>query len=269
MLEFVFSLPHSFLIPFLFVLGSLFGSFANVLIYRLQKEEPLRLFNRSYCPHCTYTIPFYLNVPLFSWFFLKGKCRNCKAPFSIRYPLVEFLTASVFALLFFYIGWKWFLLEALVFAFGLIVVSFIDLDQMILPDSFTLSGIVIGLLGGWLNPERSFYEAFLGALLGGFIFWFIARMYFWIRKQEGMGGGDIKLAAWIGAVLGWQSLPFVILSASFSGMLIGLLLIALKRQRFDMPLPFGPFLSLSALASIFLMDKDLFFLKLFFPFAVF
>ena len=264
----VTSLPQPFLIFLFFVVGSLFGSFANVLIYRMQREEPLKLFKRSRCPECSYTIPFYLNIPIFSWFFLKGKCRNCQKSFSFRYPVVEFLTALIFTFLFLYIGWKWFLLEALIFSFGLIVVSFIDLDQMILPDSFTLSGTMIGLFGGWLNPERSFFEAFYGALLGGFIFWFISRLYFWIRKQEGMGGGDIKLAAWIGAVLGWQALPFVILSASFSGTLAGLFLIISKKQRFDTPLPFGPFLSLSALAFIFLMNTNIHLLEFLFPFAL-
>lgn len=228
----------------------------------------MQLFKRSRCLKCSSLIPFYLNIPLFSWFILKGKCRECQAPFSIRYPIVEFLNASVFALLFFYIGWKWFLLEAFIFSFGLIVVSFIDMDQMILPDSFTLSGIVIGLLGGLLNPERSFLEAFFGALSGGFIFWFIGHLYFQVRKKEGMGGGDVKLAAWIGAVLGWKSLPFVILSASLLGMLFGFSLIVFKKQKFDIPLPFGPFLSFSAFVYIFLMNEKVFpYLRLFFPFS--
>ena len=216
----------------------------------------MRLFGRSRCPKCSSLIPFYLNIPLFSWFLLKGRCKSCKASFSFRYPVVEFLTASVFALLFFYMGWKWFLFEALLFSFGLIVVSFIDFDQMILPDSFTISGVVIGLLGAAVNPERSFQEALLGAFLGGFIFWFISRLYFFVRKKEGLGGGDVKLAAWIGAVLGWQSLPLVILSASFMGMLVGLLFVTLKKRSFDTPLPFGPFLSLSAFGCLFLTDKE-------------
>ena len=263
------SLPQLFPVLLVFLFGSFFGSFANVLIYRMQRSQPLRLFGRSRCPRCSYVIPFYLNIPIFSWFLLRGRCRNCEAPFSFRYSVVEFLTASLFALLFLFIGWKWFLLEALIFSFGLIVVSFIDLDQMILPDSFTLSGIVIGLFGGWLNPERSFQSALLGAFLGGFVFWFVSWLYLSVRKREGLGGGDIKLSAWIGAVLGWSSLPFIILSASFLGLLAGLALIVLKKQSFDTPLPFGPFLSLSALACIFLMEQDIYPFKLIFPLGFF
>lgn len=257
-------LPEPFLYILFFVFGSLFGSFSNVLIYRMQREGPLRLLKRSHCLKCSSLIPFYLNIPIFSWFILKGKCRKCKSPFSIRYPAIELLNALAFALLFYYIGWKWFLLESLIFSFGLIVVSFIDIDQMILPDSFTLSGIAIGLLGGLLNPDRSFLEALLGAFFGGFIFWLIGHVYFQVRKKEGMGGGDVKLAAWIGAVLGWKSLPFVILSASLLGMLFGFSLIIFKKQKFDIPLPFGPFLSFSALVYIFLMDEMSSYLKLFF-----
>ena len=268
-MEFVFSLPKFFLIVLFFVLGSLFGSFANVLIYRMQRPEPLGLLKRSRCPQCASVIPFYLNIPLISWFLLKGRCRECRSPFSFRYPVVEFLSASVFALLFFYIGWQWFLLEALIFSFGLIVVSFIDLDQMILPDSFTLSGTALGLAGGYFNPERLFEEAFFGALFGGFVFWLIAKLYFLARGSEGMGGGDIKLSAWIGSVLGWKALPFVVLSASLSGLFVGFFLIARKKQRFNTPLPFGPFLSAGAFGGIFLSMESLSRLGFLFPFGFF
>lgn len=268
-MEFVFSLPKTFLAALFFILGSLFGSFANVLIYRMQRPKPLELFNRSRCPKCSFVIPFYLNIPLISWFLLKGRCRKCGSPFSFRYPVVEFLSAFVFALLFFYIGWKWFLLEALVFSFGLIVVSFIDWDQMILPDSFTISGTALGLVGGYFNPERSFGEAFFGALFGGFAFWLIAKLYFLVRGSEGMGGGDIKLSAWIGSVLGWKALPFVVLSASLSGLLVGSFLIVRKKQKFDTPLPFGPFLAASAFVCVFLSMEPVFYLDFLFPFGFF
>lgn len=155
------------------------------------------------------------------------------------------------------VGWSWTLLEYLVFIFSLVTVSFIDLDHMILPDTFTLSGIGIGLVGALLNPERDFYDSVFGVLLGGGFLWAIAYLYFVIRKREGMGGGDIKLLAWIGAVLGWQAIPLVILVASLLGSVvgIGLALLATKRSAAStddtelatFAIPFGPFLALGAL----------------------
>jgi len=247
--------------------GSIFGSFANVLIYRMQHETRLNLFNQSYCPNCKYPIPFYLNIPILAWFLLRGRCQNCKVPFSFRYPFVEFLMTVLFVALFLCIGWKWFLLEALIFTFALVVASFIDKDQMILPDSLTLSGIVLGLLGAWLNPERMFLDSFLGCILGGLILLFVAYTYYWFRKQEGIGGGDIKLLAWIGAVLGWQSVVFVLMVASFLGTFVGFFLILCdKRFHFKTAIPFGPYLAIAALFYIFLRDLESLYLRFLMPF---
>ena len=263
-MDFASVLPRPFWIALFAVTGAVFGSFANVLIYRMQEEPPLRLFGRSRCRSCSCPIPFYLNIPVFSYLFLRGRCRECKAPFSVRYLAVEALCAVLFALIFTAVGFKWFLLEALIFAFGLVAASGIDADQMILPDSFTVSGTVLGLLGGLLNPERAFWEAFWGASAGGLIFWATGRLYWEIRKKEGMGLGDVKLAAWTGAVLGWKILPFVVFFSSFLGMLAGLWLTFFKKRSFDAPLPFGPFLSFSALIGLLLQefkaDLPLFFL---------
>ena len=241
---------------FFFIQGSFFGSFANVLIYRMQKKEPLDLFKKSYCPNCLYNIPFYLNIPILSWFILRGLCRNCEKPFSFRYPLVEFLMALIFSLLFLTVGWKWFLLEALFFAFALTVASFIDWDQMILPDSLTLLGLLIGLIGAWLNPERAFVSALFGAFFGGGVLLLVSYSYFVLRKKEGMGGGDIKMMAWIGAVLGWPSLSFIILSSCVIGSLVGGGMIWLGGKKLlQTAFPFGPFLAFSALIYIFLNEK--------------
>ncbi|MBC6415302.1 MAG: prepilin peptidase [Bdellovibrionales bacterium] len=256
MRETFISVPLWISAGYFFILGSFFGSFANVLIYRMQSEKTTNLFKRSYCPHCFYNIPFYLNIPLFSWFFLKGRCRNCSKKISFRYPLVELLTSCLFCSLYLAIGWKWFLLEALIFAFFLVVCSFIDLDQMILPDSLTLSGILLGLLGAWLNPERFFIDSFLGFVIGGGILLLISYLYYLIRKKEGMGGGDIKMMAWIGAVLGWQSLFFVLISSCFIGSFLGtLIMLQSNKKFFDKAFPFGPYLAFSAIVYIFLERK--------------
>lgn len=238
------------MLPFLiFVLGLLLGSFANVVIIRMPAGLSV-VTPRSHCGNCKKLIPWYDNIPFFSWFVLRGKCRNCKTPFSIRYALVELLMALAFLAIYLKVGVSWLLLEYLVFVFGLITVSFIDIDHMILPDEFTLSGIVIGLLGAFLNPEREFISALWGVLLGGGFLWAIAVIYQAIRKQEGMGGGDIKLLAWMGALLGWTSIPFIILTSSLVGTLVGLLQMRKAGDGLSTAIPFGPFLALGALIYI-------------------
>ena len=254
MFESVLLIPSDVTVFFFFVCGSFFGSFANVLIYRMQREgENLNLFKGSCCLSCSYKIPFYLNIPILSWFFLRGKCKNCKSPFSFRYPLVELLMSFLFSALFLLIGWKWFLLEALLFVFILVVASFIDWDQMILPDSLTLSGIIIGLLGSWLNPERFFLDSLLGLIVGGGFLLLISSFYYFLRGKEGMGGGDIKMMAWIGAVLGWQSLTFILLSSCFLGSLAGFgIMLHSRKNTLQKAFPFGPYLAISSLIYIFL-----------------
>lgn len=151
-------------------------------------------------------------------------------------------------------GWNWLSLEYCIFVFGLIIVSFIDLDFMILPDVFTLSGILIGLGGSLLDPARSFYSSFFGVLMGGGFLWAVAYIYLAVRKEDGMGGGDIKLLAWIGAVLGWPAIPFVILCSSLVGSFVGLI-VAFKTQKgLKSSIPFGPYLSLAAL--IYILGGD-------------
>lgn len=247
-----------------FIFGLLFGSFANVIIFRLPNGKSI-VKPRSFCYRCKHTIYWYDNIPILSWLFLRGKCRQCKQPISYRYPLVEFIMGVLFAITYNSIGWSWLLLEYIVFIFGLVVVSFIDLDHMILPDEFTLSGIILGLIGGYLNPQREFLPAFFGVLFGGGFLWTIAYIYERLRKQEGMGGGDIKLIGWIGAILGIGSFPFVIIVSSFLGSVIGLLLIIKNRGGMSTQIPFGPFLAVSALLYLLIGGNQIhaFYLKIF------
>lgn len=174
--------------------------------------------------------------------------------------------AILFCALFLKDGFSWSLLEHLLFCFALVTASFIDLDHMILPDEFTLSGIVIGLIGAALNPDRSFMPAFWGVILGGGFLWATAAIYTAIRKQEGMGGGDIKLLAWIGAVLGWTSVPFVIIISSLVGSLVGLVIMAKFRKNLSHAIPFGPYLAFGAILFIF-FGKELSdaYIRLFIP----
>ncbi len=231
---------------FIFVIGLLLGSFGNVVIHRLPLGENVAM-PRSRCPKCRTMIAWYDNIPVLSWLFLLGKCRACKTPISIRYPFVELLTGVLFVAVLFTHGMTWTTLEYLIFTWGLIVVSFIDLDHMILPDVFTLPGIVIGLIGAAINPERSFISALAGVLIGGGFLWLVAYLYLVVRKEEGMGGGDIKLLGWIGAVLGWSSVPFVVLASSVVGSIIGLGLALKQKAGLKSVIPFGPYLAAAAI----------------------
>lgn len=251
-------------------LGACLGSFANVVIFRLPAGLSV-VRPGSYCWSCKTPIKFRHNIPILGWFILGGKCANCKTPYSFRYPAVEMLMSALFVAAFLRYGWSWTLLEALIFIFGLVTVSFIDLDHMILPDKFTLSGILIGLSGAALNPERSFWPALYGVLLGGGFLWAIAYLYAVVRKREGMGGGDIKLLAWIGAVLGWPSIPFVILVASLFGSVVGIAAMFWSKQGLSpqsesesetegvgsFAIPFGPFLAGAAMLYLLIDGEKL------------
>ncbi|MFN8791040.1 MAG: prepilin peptidase [Bdellovibrionales bacterium] len=232
------------------ILGLLLGSFANLLVYRLPLGKPWA-WDRSRCQKCQQVVKWYDNIPVFSWFILRGKCRNCQAPYSFRYVVVELLTGVLFGLAYWYYGWSWTLLEVLIFGWMLIVCSFIDFDHMILPDEFTLSGILIGLVGAALNPERNFTEALVGVLIGGGFLWLMAYLYFLVSQKEGLGGGDIKLLGWIGALLGWKAVPFVITSSAIFGSIVGIALALRSREGLKTAIPFGPYLALAALLYLF------------------
>lgn len=250
---------------FVFIFGLLWGSFANVVIYRFPKGESV-VRPRSHCTKCQKMISWYDNIPIFSWLILRGRCRRCSAAISWRYPLVELITGVLFALIFLKYGIAWVTAEYIVFAWMLIVVSFIDFDLMILPDVFTLSGIVLGLVGAALNPERDFLSSLYGVLIGGGFLWLVAYLYLLIRKEEGMGGGDIKLLAWIGAVLGWPAVPFVVLASSLVGSVVGLSLALRGEAGLKSVIPFGPYLALAAI--LFLLGGErigLWYISLFLP----
>lgn len=248
-----------------FILGALLGSFGNVVIYRLPLGKSVA-FPRSQCQACGKTVPWYHNIPIFSWFVLKGRCFNCQAKFSIRYPFVELIMAVLFALLYQRFGLQWITLEYGIFLFGLIVVSFIDIDHFILPDIFTIGGMALGLIGAALNPEREFMDALWGVLMGGGFLWLIAYAYWILRKEEGMGGGDIKLLAWMGAILGWKAIPFIILVSSLSGSVVGILLMVKLKGNLKTAIPFGPYLVFGALLYLFADSEiGLWYTKILFP----
>lgn len=231
-----------------FLFGAVFGSFANVLIVRLPEDESI--VTPSHCRKCKKRVEWIDNIPIFSYFILRGKCRGCGEKFSIRYAAVELVMALLFAWSYSQLGMTWFLFEFLIFVFGAVTASVIDIDHFILPDVFTLGGLAIALIGAAINPERGFIDSVIGMVVGGGMLYIPAYLHFKIRGKEGMGGGDIKLLAWIGALLGWVSIPFVILSSCFAGVLFAVARLVFYRVSVNEPLQFGPFIAAGALVYV-------------------
>ena len=223
------------------VFGAVFGSFLNVCVYRIPRGVSV-VSPPSACPHCGARIAWYDNVPVFSWFFLRGRCRSCRGPISPRYPAVEAVTALVGAFLVLHYGVGWELWPAAVFSLSMIVVTLIDYDERIIPDVITLPGVVLGVAASFLTP-LTLVESLAGAALGFLFLWAIAWGYRKATGVEGMGGGDIKLAAMLGAFLGWKGLLLTVFLASAVGSVVGLSLMAARRGGRRTALPFGTFLA--------------------------
>ncbi|MBN1547961.1 MAG: prepilin peptidase [Syntrophaceae bacterium] len=235
------------------VIGAVIGSFLNVCIWRMPREESI-VFPASHCPACSHPIRFFDNVPIVSWLILRGRCRDCGEPISFRYPMVEALSATLAVALFWKYGWSLQLLCAFLFTAALIVIAFVDIDYQIIPDVISLPGIPLCLLAAVFVMDVPFLEALIGLLVGGGILYIIAVGYEWVTKREGMGGGDIKLLAMLGAFFGWKSLVFIVLCSSLTGAIVGITVMLLKGRDMKYAVPFGPFLALGAIAYFFLGD---------------
>ena len=233
--------------------GLCIGSFLNVVIHRVPRGTSV-VTPPSRCPHCNYLLRWSDNIPVLSWAFLGGRCRKCRAPISIRYPIVEILTMLMFLLHLWVFGWSALMVVRVAFATALIALFAIDLEHQLLPNAITLPGIVVGLIVSLVLPP-GIVDAILGALLGYGILWAIAAAYFRYSGQEGMGGGDLKMLAMIGAFLGWKQVVVTLVLSSVGGSLIGLLVIAIKRGDRKHALPFGTFLALGALAASLIGER--------------
>ena len=230
------------------VIGACIGSFLNVVIYRLPLGQSL-VSPPSRCPQCGSRLKWYDNVPILGWLWLAGRCRQCKKPISIQYPLVELVTALLFVLVVWVTPAGPLMASRLLLLCVLIVLFGIDLEHQILPNSITLPGIVAGLILSTIAPP-GLRDAFLGALLGAGVLYAIAGAYYLWRREEGLGMGDVKMLAMIGAFLGWKAVLVTLVLSSFSGALLGMALIAAQRGGMKLALPFGTFLSLGALAAM-------------------
>ncbi len=256
---------------FIFAIGSMVGSFLNVCIYRMPLEQSI-VWPGSHCPSCKKSIPWYLNIPLFSYAFLRGRCRFCGCRIPIRYFLVELLTGLLFIFLFNRYNASFDFIFYAVFLCGLLVATFVDIQHRIIPDEISIGGAAAGLLLSavravmFSEPSSRWYpvvDSFLGILIGGGIIFLIGYLfdlvYFKMLKKppiqgetESMGGGDVKLLAMIGAFLGWKSALITFFLAPFLGIAVGLVNLLAKK---DHTIPYGPFLSLAAIAALLYGDR--------------
>lgn len=233
----------------IFFLGACIGSFLNVCIYRIPAGLSI-VSPPSRCPQCEIKIRWWQNIPIVSWLLLRGKCSNCKEKISVRYLLVETLTGLLFLKIFTMFELHPATLVFWAFAAALVTLTFIDLDHQIIPDIISLPGIILGFVTVSLTP-LTWSNSILGILLGGGSLWSIAIIYELLTKNEGMGGGDIKLLAMIGAFLGWKAILPVIFISSCLGTLIGVPLMLRQGASGKLAIPFGPFLSAAALIWFF------------------
>lgn len=248
------------LIPYLivFVFGLFVGSFLNVCIYRMPRRLSI-ILPSSRCPSCNSPIKPWDNIPLVSYVLLGGRCRFCKARISLRYPLVELLNAVFYVWILWRFGLGWHTLMYYFFCSALIVIAFIDLDFQIIPDRITLTGIPIGLIAGsFLLPDPfsrflllGIENSLIGMLTGFGFFYLLAFAGSTIFKKEALGGGDIKMMAMIGAVMGWKAVLLTTFLGSSAGAVFGILLMIFKGKDRMTKIPFGPFLALGAVATLF------------------
>jgi len=253
-------------ISFIAIIGLLIGSFLNVVIYRLplmmerdwhaqcdelngrepRQSEALTLSTpHSCCPNCHHTISALENIPILSYLVLQGKCKQCKQPISKRYPLIEALTGLLSAIVAWHFGIEWACLGALLLTWSLIALTFIDIDHQLLPDSITLPLLWLGIIFNLFTVYTDLNSSVVGAIAGYLSLWLVYQSFKLATGKEGMGFGDFKLLAALGAWLGWQVLPSVVLLSSLVGAVIGISLIVFRKHQQGVPIPFGPYLAIA------------------------
>lgn len=277
--EAILGIPEIFAYTFIFVLGSCIGSFLNVVVYRVPNE--LSLLTSSACPNCKNGIKFYHNIPIFGWLMLGGKCASCKEPIAWRYPAVELLTALIFMLTYWQIGFTVFLPVALVFVSTMIALLFIDAEHMILPNVITyplfIAVLIVRIvypivfegykfsdmtyspitqLAGYPGWAVSLAGALLGALVGGGSLWLVGAIWKALRGVDAMGLGDVKMMFGVGALLGWRVTILTIFLGAFSGALIGIALVLKSKDRdLQTQLPFGIFLGIGSITGLLFGER--------------
>jgi leader peptidase (prepilin peptidase)/N-methyltransferase len=231
--------------------GAVIGSFLNVCIHRIPEGKSI-VTPPSHCPRCGARIRWYDNVPVVSYLILGGRCRHCREKIRLRYPLVETLSALLCLLVVHRYGLSGPALVYYVFICALIVITFIDLDHQIIPNVITYPGIPLGVAASLILPGMTVLDSLIGLAVGGGILTAVALAFEWIRKKQGMGFGDVKLLAMIGAFLGWKAVVLTLIVSSFVGAVIGYAALRLSGKDAQQPIPYGPFLALGAV--VYLLD---------------
>ena len=243
-------LPSLLLPAFAFIFGMVVGSFLNVCICRLPKNESI-ISPPSHCPGCSCQIRWYDNIPVVSYLFLRGKCRGCGTHISLQYPSVELLNGILTLCLFHRFGPTLAFAVLFLLCSALVVITFIDIEHQIIPDEISLPGIAIGFICSFFLKGHSWLNSLLGILLGGGTLLLVAYTYQRVTGKDGMGGGDIKLLAMMGAFLGWKAVPFIVFASSLVGSVIGISIMLLQKKDGKLAIPFGPYLAFGAVLYIF------------------
>ncbi|MBA7495629.1 Prepilin peptidase PppA [subsurface metagenome] len=238
----------------IFILGLIVGSFSNVCIYRIPRNESI-IYPASHCPKCRSNISPKDNIPLLSYILLKGRCRNCKSKISIQYPIVEFITGLIYLIIYLIYGLNIQSLIYIILSSALIIITFIDLNEQVIPEVISLPGIVVGLILSFFVTYVSFINSALGIVIGGGIILVIRLAGSLIFKKESMGIGDIELAAMIGAFLGWRYIIMSLFLGFFLGALAGIILILSKIKSREDVVPFGPFIVLGSFITLLWGEK--------------
>lgn len=248
-------LVQIFIAIIIFAIGLVIGSFSNVCIYRLPRNESI-IFPGSHCPNCNQQIKWYDNIPLISYIILNGKCRYCDEKIPIQYPLVEFLNAALYLFLFYFYGLQLHTVVYMLFCSALIIITFIDLKEKIIPDVISFPFIALGFILSFMLKNISPLNSLLGILVGGGSLYLVAIVGTYIFKKEAMGGGDIKLAAMIGAFLGWQLTILSLFIGFLLGSIIGIIVL-IKTKGKTSDVPFGPFIAIGTIIALFFGQKIL------------
>ncbi len=243
-------MPAQFLLLYAAVLGLIFGSFLNVVIHRLPLGRSI-VMPRSRCPYCDGSIRFRDNIPVLSFLLLRGRCARCSAPISWRYPLIELTTAGLFVACAARFGLSIEAAIGVLFCMLMLTLAMIDADHYLLPDRITLPGIILGLaLQPWL-PRTTFLEAVAGTLIGAGGLVLTINFWYWLRKEEGMGMGDVNMLALVGAFLGWEGVAITLFISALAGAVAGLALVLTGKLNLRSKLPFGTFLALGGVIALF------------------
>jgi len=244
-----------FILISFFIIGLFWGSFLAVLIYRIPKNLSI-IRPQSFCDSCLSRLSYLQNIPVLSFFIYKGVCPKCSYKIPLRYLIIELLTGVIFLLTYIFVYTDIFsLIRTFILITAIIPSIFIDFDEMIIPDRFSIGLLISGFILSFFDPMMSWFNSLIGIIVGGGVLYLIALFYYYLTGNEGLGGGDVKLFAGIGSILGWYGVLNVMFYSSILGSIIGLVFLLISKKSRKTPIPFGPFIGATALIYYFLLES--------------